>query len=447
MTITAREVQALKPGEWLTEKAARGEGRLQVRRLQNGDLSWYYRYTAPTGQRVRLVLGSALTLAEARATAEDRKRRYQSGDRALREAIADEHQQRQQAAAAERDRLAALARRGSLGDLLSAYADHLEATGRTSHVKVRASLTLHVKDAHPALWDKPAADVSIDDAVAIVGKLHAEGKDREAAKVRTYLRAAFTRAVNARANPAAPARLRDLGVTTIPVAALAAPEPITAGDDEQEAGTRERSLSVAELRAYWRRIDALPGPFGALLRLHLLTGAQRIEQLARCKVRDLDRDAATLVLLDTKGRRRQPRRHLVPLLPDAVRALDELRPEAEALGPYLFSADLGRTPASYHATRLRLLQVEATMLEADELPGGPFTPGDVRRTVETRLAAAGVSKEIRAQLQSHGLGGVQDKHYDRHKYLDEKRAALEALQRIMAEAPAEVVTFRRAGRR
>jgi hypothetical protein len=36
----------------------------------------------------------------------------------------------------------------------------------------------------------------------------------------------------------------------------------------------------------------------------------------------------------------------------------------------------------------------------------------------------GVSKDIRAQIQSHGLSGVQTRHYDRHDYLNEKREAL-----------------------
>ena len=50
--------------------------------------------------------------------------------------------------------------------------------------------------------------------------------------------------------------------------------------------------------------------------------------------------------------------------------------------------------------------------------------GDLRRTAETQLARLGVSKDDRAQLLSHGLGGVQSRHYDRHEYMDEKRAAL-----------------------
>jgi hypothetical protein len=40
-----------------------------------------------------------------------------------------------------------------------------------------------------------------------------------------------------------------------------------------------------------------------------------------------------------------------------------------------------------------------------------------------------VDKQTRGQLQSHGIGGVQDTHYDAHSYLPEKRKALQVLYR------------------
>ncbi len=51
---------------------------------------------------------------------------------------------------------------------------------------------------------------------------------------------------------------------------------------------RNRALNVAELQTYWQRVQALPNPHGALLRFHLLSGGQRIEQLARLKLADRD---------------------------------------------------------------------------------------------------------------------------------------------------------------
>lgn len=49
---------------------------------------------------------------------------------------------------------------------------------------------------------------------------------------------------------------------------------------------------------------------------------------------------------------------------------------------------------------------------------------DFRRTIETKLASLGITKDHRAQLQSHGLSGVQNKHYDRHDYMQEKASIL-----------------------
>ena len=50
---------------------------------------------------------------------------------------------------------------------------------------------------------------------------------------------------------------------------------------------------------------------------------------------------------------------------------------------------------------------------------------DLRRTVETHMAALGISSDVLAQIQSHGLGGVQARHYGCHDYMPEKRAALQ----------------------
>ncbi len=56
----------------------------------------------------------------------------------------------------------------------------------------------------------------------------------------------------------------------------------------------------------------------------------------------------------------------------------------------------------------------------------------------------GFHSDVRAQLQSHGLSGVQVRHYDRYDYLTEKRDALDALYRLLtAEESAKVIPFPR----
>ena len=93
-TLTARAVAALRVGEWAADPAARGAGRLQVRRLSNGSTAWYFRYTGPDGARDRLPLGTDLALAEARRVAADLARRYQAGDRDLRAVLDAEARER-----------------------------------------------------------------------------------------------------------------------------------------------------------------------------------------------------------------------------------------------------------------------------------------------------------------------------------------------------------------
>ena len=48
------------------------------------------------------------------------------------------------------------------------------------------------------------------------------------------------------------------------------------------------------------------------------------------------------------------------------------------------------------------------------------------------MASLSVSSDVRAEVQSHGLGGVQKRHYDQHEYTLEKRAALEKWSRHLA---------------
>ena len=50
---------------------------------------------------------------------------------------------------------------------------------------------------------------------------------------------------------------------------------------------------------------------------------------------------------------------------------------------------------------------------------------------------------MRAQIQSHGLGGIQQRHYDRHDYMPEKRAALELWAQRLQGKGAKVVALPR----
>jgi integrase len=186
---------------------------------------------------------------------------------------------------------------------------------------------------------------------------------------------------------------------------------------------RDRALSAPELRAYWQRVQALADPHRAALVLHLLTGCQRVEQLARATVADLDRRVGTLRLMDSKGRRALPWVHVVPLLPPALAAVAAMRRGAGPEDVFVWTLTHGKSGCSYSAAHDLVSKIAAAMVEAGEARE-PFTLGDLRRSVETLLAGFGVPQEVRAQLQSHGLGSLQARHYDRHSYAEEKTDAL-----------------------
>lgn len=441
MGLTVRGLQSLKPGKWLTEPGKRNEGALRAKGGPDG-ARFYFRYRDPAGAYVDLPLGAfdvsgrtGLTLKGAQEIEGELRRRYKAGDHDLRGALkADQRLRQKEIEATESEAAAkAAADAATLGALCDAYADNLERQGKVSARSVRAALQRNIRDTLPRLWNTPAADITPDDGLDILEKLTDDGKLREAAKVRAYLRAAYAAAINARTKPDALPALRKLRIMANPIRDL--------GTVEGANRAKERALSVAELRAYWTAISALPDPSGALLRAHLLTGGQRCAQLARCTVASVDHDANALLLLDTKGRRSEARRHWVPLLPEVQADIARMR--TTNAGDALFTLSCGAKPATHSSIGLKVREVAAAMIEAGTATE-PFTVGDLRRTVETRLSALGVPLEVRAHLQSHGLGGVQARHYDRHDYMAEKRAALEQLHRLATGEPATVTPIKKA---
>jgi integrase len=316
-----------------------------------------------------------------------------------------------------------------LGALMAAYVEHLKAAGKPSWKQVDGAIARHITEPLPKLAAKPADEITVDDVMPVFHDLAKAGKLREAEKLRAYLRAAYTAARKARTD-AAMFAFTGFQIRANPLLDLDVSRPKEAAD-KAAAAAKERkwALSEAQLAAYWRHIESDETSRGALLRFHLLTGGQRVEQLSRLTAADYDTERKTITLHDTKGRRKVAYEHVVPLLPEAVKALDSMRGDK---GDHLFTVTAGRDGAVYHTVWEAVQEVAATMIEAKEIDR-VFTPGTLRKTVETRLQAAGVSKEVRAHLLSHGRSGVQAQHYEAHDYDTEKRAALRKL-RTLSEA-------------
>lgn len=427
-----QSMKDLDPGKFRKISTVDPAGSLEARQLSTGAVQFYWR-SKLNGKQVRVPIG----LFDDRAPPKSLKptTKGYSIPAAIRKAeeIAQAHLANKDAGGypalldekKERERTLyqakVEAKEWTVKKLCLAYCDHLDKLGRVSHREARSALTRHVINAWPDLAALPAASLTPDDVVDIVRKVHEAGKGRTANKVRSYIRAAYQVAKDARLDASIPVTFKNYKITVNPAS--------DTRPDRKANRADKRPLHKADLITYWQTIKNVPGLRGAVIRLHLLTGGQRIQQLVALLTADITKEHITLY--DGKGRPgNDARQHIVPLIPAARKALDEAGP----VGLFALSTDNGKTHIS-NAT----LSGWAQAAVADVLPS--FQPKQIRSGVETLLASLGVSKEIRGRLQSHGITGVQDKHYDSHDYLPEKRSALLKLYNILEQKGADVIHF------
>lgn len=429
---------------WLSDPAPRREGRLAVRCRPSGVRLLLYRYTSGNGERDALPLGpydpagvKGLDLTAARARVGEWARLQRSGIPDLRAHLDAEQRAQEAQDAAERTAAAeaqARATRGSLQALMDAYVAAL--TGRESQADARGLFRLHVTSPFPDVARTHAADIPATTLRDVLARLVDAEKGRTAAKLRAYLRAAYSTAMRADLDPTVPAAFGRFGITANPLDRL----PSLA----QFSRALDRALTLPELLAFWRRVVALQesAPRDALVAA-LLLGGQRPAQLLRVTAADVDVTAGTIALRDIKGRKRalNPRVHVLPIVDELVPVIRRRRSLCDTADAPLFSTS-GKVPLRLETVAALVADIVIVMEQHGELERGRFTLRDLRRTAETHMAALGITSDIRAQIQSHGLGGIQQRHYDRHDYMPEKRAALDSWARRLSGTAAKVTPIK-----
>lgn len=402
-------------------------GSLEARRLRSGATMFYWRRTRDS-RTDRIPIGTYDASAPPKslkptgrgysvAAAQEAARELAKHDRETPGGIRAERARREAEKAAA-DRATAERERFTLGALCELYADWLEQQEKPAHRDVRNIFKNHLEGAFPHLWNTPAAQVDRRQIIEPIRRLVEAGKPTTARKARSYLRSAYACALRADSDAALPSAFIGFTVTANPVESVVA---IRAG------GPDKNPLPLADLRSYWKALKDEPGVVGAALRLHLLSGAQRVAQVARLRREHVHGD--WLQLFDPKGRRSQPRPHLVPITKAMQRELEQLPRQG-----FVLSTDGGKT--SMHPT-----SISAWAADVGERAGiEGFMLKRCRSAVETELARLGIPLHVRAQLQSHGLAGVQQRAYDAHTYQDEKRHALEALNRLLEQSDVRNIT-------
>jgi len=197
-----------------------------------------------------------------------------------------------------------------------------------------------------------------------------------------------------------------------------------------EVRKRSRVLNDIEIAALWRAAEDR-SDFNLIMRMLLWTGARRSE-VGGMRWSELSGGSWLVPPERTKNGR--------PLeLPLPRQAADAIACWPRVVGKdTLFGIWSSSGFSGWSAAKAKL----DARLGFDR----PWTLHDLRRTVESRLAELGVSKDLRGRLLNHGLDPISAA-YDHHHYLPEKQQALQRwadqLDEVVTSAEVTVIKLRR----
>lgn len=190
---------------------------------------------------------------------------------------------------------------------------------------------------------------------------------------------------------------------------------------------RERVLDDAELKLVWEAASDIAAPFGALLRMLIIT-AQRRGEVAGMTWDEIDLAKALWSMPGSRTKNAKP--HTVPLTAPALALLTEMAEKTRDKGHgqvFTCNGHLGPVAVSSFSNAKRELDEKITDRNGG-VPLKPWVVHDIRRTVATGLQKLGVRLEVSEAVLNHASGSISGVAavYHRHDFDGEKRQALNA---------------------
>lgn len=366
LTLTARQVDSLRPTTKRVEYIDQKLPGLALRVMPTGAKSWTVRYRH-RGRLRRLTLGSAsvIALAEARERVRELLHKASKG--------ADPATEKQAGRTAQ-----------TIGDLSELYITKWAKPRKRSWKADRNVLESRVL---PQWRHRAIVDITRQDVRHLVEQVAEAGTPIAANRLAALLSKLFAFALD-----------RDL-VATSP--AVRIPRP---GREQ----ARDRVLTEEEVRTLWESFETLAAPMAALYKLRLLT-AQRGGEVASMRWQDIDFEAGwwTIPAGDSKNRLA----HRVPLSPSVLAILKALVPDPVANRSRIYVLE---------GARGKRQQAEATAA----FTVADFRGHDLRRTAASIMASGGIPRLTISKILNH-VERTVTAVYDRHSYDAEKRAALD----------------------
>lgn len=242
------------------------------------------------------------------------------------------------------------------------------------------------KDVLPAWRDRPAGSIRRDDVHALLDTI-ADRAPVQANRTRALLSKVFNFGID-----------RGL-VESNPVQGISRPT---------KERPRRRTLSDDEIRTLWEALVDEPPLIAASFKLRLIT-AQCGGEVLSMRDEDIQGDEWLIPAEHFKS----DRPHLVPLSPQALSVLDEIRPLSDS--PWVF-------PSRSKEGHIRWLSNATKRIR--KRTGFHWTPHDLRRTAATNMTKMGVPRFVVGRVLGHAAHDVTGV-YDVYDYAAEKRDALE----------------------
>jgi len=213
---------------------------------------------------------------------------------------------------------------------------------------------------------------------------------------------------------------------------------------------RDRALSDDEIRLFWISCDRLGWPFGPLFKLLLLTG-QRLGEVAGMDWGEIELEKRQWTI--PRHRAKNDRTHVVHLSNQAlaiIESLPQIEVPQDAGGKPLIAARFlftttGLKPVSGFSHAKAAVDRYMLVLLGKELAGqgreaaeasiDDWILHDLRRSAATGMAGMNIPPHVVDKILNHVSGTIRGVAavYNRHAYLEERKAALEAWGRYVED--------------
>ncbi|MGQ2185408.1 tyrosine-type recombinase/integrase [Bradyrhizobium barranii] len=396
--ISKTQVDRMTAGQILADKEVKG---FVARKLDSGAVTFGYRYRDKTTGKQRwlgLGLHGNITAEQARDFA--KKAAGEVADKKDPQGELEEVR-----AEAKRETLAAV---NTVNAVLDAFEkDHVE--GLRSGDQVKAAFENHVR---PRIGEKSIYDLKRSDITTLLNEVKAESGPVMADRVLAHVRKAFNWQM-----------VQDDEFKSPIVRGMAKTKP--------KERQRKRILADDEIRDVWAALDQIEQPacYPRYVKSLLLAMTRRNES-SRMHTDELEGDLWTI----PGSRYKNKLDHVIPVTPAIRELIGEKPAGCKKNSWYVFSTTTsggqldGAKPFSgFSKAKKELDRIVLKIRKVEgRAPMKQWQLHDLRRTGRSLMSRAKVDADHAERCMGHVIGGVRET-YDRYEYLDEKRAAFEAL--------------------